>query len=112
MSYTLIIGLSLVIILFYKAYECLKRNDLTKLGRIKFIISASLILSFITTGYFFSYPSSLYWFIFSAIIILSFSLSSSLVRNEIRRYLALSKKDKIINASFYTLLLLSISIIF
>ncbi|WP_298754049.1 hypothetical protein [uncultured Psychroserpens sp.] len=112
MSYTLIIGFSLLALLLYKVYECVKRNNLTKLGRIKFGISAALIFAFITTGYFLTYPDSLYWFIFSAVIIISVSLSSALVRDEAKRYLALSTKDKMINACYYVLLLVSLNIIF
>ncbi|MCK8479135.1 hypothetical protein [Psychroserpens algicola] len=112
MNYTLIIGLFFLAILLYKVFECVRRNRLSTLGKIKFAISAVLILSFLTTGYFLTYPDSLYWFIFSAVIILSLSLSSSLVRNELKRYMELSRKDKIINACYYTLILVSITIIF
>jgi hypothetical protein len=112
MNYTLAIGLFFLAILLYKVYECVNRNNFTKLGKIKLGISALLISAFLTTGYFLTYPESLYWFIFSAIIVLSGSLSSSLVRNEVKLYLSLSKKDKIINAFYYTLLLISINFIF
>ncbi|WP_040280593.1 hypothetical protein [Psychroserpens damuponensis] len=112
MSTTLIIGFSLVSLLLYKLFECVKRNNLTKLDKIKFSVSSLLIAAYISTGYFLNYPDSLYWFIFLAVIILSFSLSSKLVREEFKRYLALSNKDKVINAIYYTLALVSISIIF
>ncbi len=112
MSTTLIIGISLISLLLYKVLECVKRNNLTKLGKIKFSISSLLIIAYIATGYFLNYPDSLYWFIFLAVIILAFSLSSQLVRQEFKRYLALSNKDKIINTLYYTLTFVSISIIF
>lgn len=112
MSITLIIGISLVSLLTYKVFECGKRNNLTKLGKIKLTISSLLIVAYIATGYFLNYPDSLYWFIFSAVIIMSFSLSSKLVREEFKRYLALSNKDKCINVIYYSLVLISISIIF
>jgi len=112
MSLTLVIGLSFLAILLYKVYDSVKTSNLTKLEQIKFVISAALILAFITTGYFFAYPQSLYWFIFTAVIILSLSLSSVLVRNEFKRYLALSSKDKIINTCYYALVLISLNIIF
>ncbi|MEM5563549.1 hypothetical protein WNY78_00465 [Psychroserpens sp. AS72] len=112
MSTTLIIGISLVSLLIYKVFECVKRNKLNKLDRIKFTVSSLLIVAYISTGYFLNYPDSLYWFIFSAVIILSLSLSSKLVREEFKRYLALSNKDKVINALYYSLTLVSISIIF
>ena len=112
MSITLIIGISLVSLLVYKVFECVKRNNLSKLERTKFTISSLLILAYISTGYFLNYPDSLYWFIFLAVIILSFSLSSKLVREEFKRYLALSSKDKFINTFYYSLVLVSISIIF
>ncbi|WP_299272714.1 hypothetical protein [uncultured Psychroserpens sp.] len=112
MSYTLIIGFSLLAVLLYKIYDCVTRNNLTKLGRIKFGISAALIVAFIATGYFLTYPDSLYWFIFSAVIILSLSLSSTLVRNEVKHFMKLSAKDKIINTCYYVLVLVSLNIIF
>ncbi|SDR79241.1 hypothetical protein SAMN04515667_0678 [Formosa sp. Hel1_31_208] len=112
MSYTFIIGISLIAILLYKFFECARRNNLKKLEKIKFVVSGLLIAAFIATGHFLSYPDSLYWFIFSAIIILSVSLSSKVFRNELKRYLSLSQKDKIINACYYVLLLACINIFF
>ena len=112
MSTTLIIGLSLISLLIYKVIDCVKRNNLNKLERTKFTISSLLILAYLSTGYFLNYPDSLYWFILLAVIILSFSLSSKLVREEFKRYLTLSTKDKVINALYYSLTLVSISIIF
>ncbi|MFT5847130.1 MAG: prepilin signal peptidase PulO-like enzyme (type II secretory pathway) [Psychroserpens sp.] len=112
MSITVILGISLISLLVYKVYDCVTRNNLNKLDRIKFTISLLLILTYIATGYFLNYPDSLYWFIFLAILIVSFSLSSKLVREEFSRYLTLSKRDKIINISYYSLVLFSISIIF
>ncbi len=112
MSTTLIIGFSLATLLIYKILECVRRNNLSKMGKIKFSISALLIISYIATSYFLNYPDSLYWFIFLAVIILSFSVSSKLVRNEFNRYLALNNKDKVINACYYSLILISLSIFF
>ena len=112
MSTTLIIGISLVSILLYKVFECVNRNKLNKLDKIKFAISTLLIVAYIATGYLLNYPDSLYWFIFLAVIIISFSLSSKLVREEFKRYLALNNKDKFINVLYYSLVLISISIIF
>nr|WP_321246520.1 hypothetical protein [uncultured Psychroserpens sp.] len=112
MSITLIIGISLISLLIYKVIDCVKRNNLNKLERKKFTISSLLILAYLSTGYFLNYPDSLYWFILLAVIILSFSLSSKLVREEFKRYLTLSSKDKVINALYYSLALVSISIIF
>ncbi len=112
MSTTLIIGITLISLLLYKVFECVKRNKLNKLDKIKFAISSLLITSYIATGYFLNYPDSLYWFIFLAVIILSFSLSSKLVREEFKRYLALNNKEKCINILYYSLILISISIIF
>jgi Na+/proline symporter len=108
----IILGVFLISLLIYKVYDCVSRNNLNQLEQIKVTVSSLLILVYISTGYFLNYPDSLYWFIFLAVIILSFSLSSKLVRAEFKRHLTLTNKDKVINIFYYSLVLTSISIIF
>ncbi|MFT4781727.1 MAG: hypothetical protein ACJAZK_002636 [Psychroserpens sp.] len=112
MNIILIIGFFLVSLLIFKVIDCVKRNNLNKLEKIKFTISSLLIVAYVSTGYFLNYPDSLYWFIFLVVIILSFSLSSKLVREEFKRYLTLSNNNKVINVFYYSLVLASISVIF
>lgn len=108
----IILGVFLISLLIYKVYDCVSRNNLNQLEQIKVTVSSLLILVYIGTGYFLNYPDSLYWFIFLALLILSFSLSSKLIREEFKRYLTLSKRERFINICHYSLVFFSISIIF
>jgi len=112
MAYYLIFGFISISFLAYKIYDCVLRNRLSKFEKIKLGVSITLVVLFIITSKTLPYPESLYWFILLSILLIAGLLSSKVIRVELKRQLALSKKDMVVNMLFYSLLVSTLMHVF
>ncbi|WP_026754213.1 hypothetical protein [Sediminibacter sp. Hel_I_10] len=112
MNIFLVFGIVCAAILIYKLVAFMERNALSKLDKIKFTVSASMIGVFIITTRLFPFPENLYWFVLFALVVLAVLLTSRMIRQELKRYWSLNRKDQILNLLYYPLLVAVIAIVF
>ncbi|MEO1031274.1 MAG: hypothetical protein AAFX55_07700 [Bacteroidota bacterium] len=82
------------------------RNNLNPSNEKRVLIAGVLLVIFLITNATLPYPESLYWFIGLGVVFVSTVLTFNVLKKEMKRFLSLDAKDKIVNVLFYSLLII------
>lgn len=104
MIYTVVFLTALIAFIASKTRTIILRNNLDAKKAKRILIAGVLIALFLITSATLPYPESLYWFIVLGIVLTSIILSFDVLKIEVKRFISLSTKDKIVNVLFYSLL--------
>lgn len=101
-----IIFLSVIIALIIsKTRAVVLRNNLDTKSENRILISGVLLALFVITNATLPYPQSLYWFIALGVVSTTFILSFKTLKRELKRFISLDSKKKVVNVLFYSLLI-------
>ncbi|WP_299112360.1 hypothetical protein [uncultured Winogradskyella sp.] len=105
MTFTIVFLTAIITLIASKTRTIVLRNNLDTKKEKRILITGVLLALFLITNATLPYPQSLYWFIGLGVAFTSIILSYSVVKIEIKRFLSLKTKDKIVNILFYSLLI-------
>ena len=105
MTFTLGFLSAIIALIISKTTSIVRRNNLSASSEKRVLIAGVLLILFLITNVTLPYPESLYWFIGLGVVGVSVILTFSVLRKEIKRFLALNLRDKIVNVTFYSLLI-------
>ena len=104
MTFTLIFLTLIITFIVFKTRNIVLRNNLNSNNEKRVLITSVLIVLFLITNVTLPYPESLYWFIGLGVVATAFILSFPILKKEMKRFVALNTKNKIVNILFYSLL--------
>ena len=104
MIFTIIFLTAIIALIVSKTKAVVLRNKLNPSSEKRVLIAGFLVILFLITNVTLPYPESLYWFIGLSVVFVSVILTFSVLKKEMKRFLALTTKDKIVNTLFYSLL--------
>ncbi|WP_111682463.1 hypothetical protein [Winogradskyella tangerina] len=105
MTFTIVFLSAIIALIISKTTSIVKRNNLSASSEKRVLIAGVLLTLFLLTNVTLPYPESLYWFIGLSVVFVSFILTFSVLKQELKRFLNLKLQDKIVNVLFYSLLL-------
>ncbi len=105
MIFTIVFLTAIITLITSKIRTIVLRNNLDAKNEKRILITGVLVVLFLITSATLPYPESLYWFLGLGVVFTSIILSYSVVKIELKRFLALKTKDKVVNVLFYSLLI-------
>lgn len=104
MTFTTVFLATIIALIIAKTRDIVLRNNLDAKKEKRLFIASILLILFLVTNATLPYPESLYWFIGLGIVSAVSILSYSVLKKEIKRFMALKTKEKVQNILFYSLL--------
>jgi len=106
MIFTLVFLTAIVALIVSKAKTIVLRNNLDTKSQERFLSTTILLVLFIVTNATLPYPQSLYWFFGLGVVFTSVFFSHKVLKTEFKRFLSLNLKDKIVDITFYSLVII------
>ncbi|WP_422106886.1 hypothetical protein [Winogradskyella sp.] len=106
MIFTLVFLTAVIALIVSKTKTIVLRNNLNPSNEKRVLIAGVLLVIFLITNATLPYPESLYWFIGLGVVFVSTVLTFNVLKKEMKRFLSLDAKDKIVNVLFYSLLII------
>ncbi len=106
MIFTIVFLTAIIALIIAKTNAIVKRNNLNPSNEKRVLIAGVLLILFLITNATLPYPESLYWFIGLAVVFVSFILTFKVLKQEMKRFMAMGSKDKIVNVLFYSLVII------
>ncbi|WP_299520613.1 hypothetical protein [Winogradskyella sp.] len=106
MTFTIVFLTAIIALIVSKTKTIVLRNNLSASNEKRVLMAGVLLILFLITNATLPYPESLYWFIGLSVVFVSIFLTLSVLKKEMRRFLSLDAKDKIVNVLFYSLLII------
>ncbi len=103
MIYTIIFISIIIGLIFIKMGDISKRNNLQTKDEKKLVTAGALLILFLITNVTLPYPQSLYWFIFSGVILVGSLLCVNIIKIEAKKFRKLKFRDQLLNVLFYSL---------
>lgn len=111
MTFTVIFLTIITALILIKIKTLSIRHKLNANSEQRLLISGILLILFLITNATLPYPESLYWFIVLGVLAVTSILSFEVVKKEFTRFKLLSLKERVINITFYSLLVTVTSIL-
>ena len=105
MTFTIVFLTAIISLILSKTRAIVLRNNLDAKNEKRVLITGVLLIIFLITNVTLPYPQSLYWFIGLGVVSIGVILSFNVLKREVKRFLSLNTKDKIVNVLFYSLLI-------
>ncbi|WP_299365976.1 hypothetical protein [Winogradskyella sp.] len=104
MIFTIVLLAAVIALIVSKINTILLRNNLSASSEKRVLIAGVLLILLLVTNVTLPYPESLYWFTGLSVVFVSIVLTFNVLKKEMKRFLSLDTKDKIVNVLFYSLL--------
>jgi hypothetical protein len=106
MTFTIVFLVFISSLIFLKLRDISLRNNLNVKSEKRLLVAGGLVIIFLVTNATLTYPESMYWFLFLAILLIGSVMCLDILKKEASRFKNLKTKDMIMNVLFYSLFMI------